>query len=165
MDHAKELLLQWGRKRLGKYANTGVSISDLSRSWQDGLAFCALLHSYHPNLVKFDSLDRKQKESNLKLAFTVASKLGVPKLLDEQDFLNNVNGLDESTIMDFLLSLYDLLEKGGTSGRTNDVSKGVLLFCMKSTLYNENTVWDFVFMDVCDDRIVCAVVAVGACRV
>lgn len=50
-----------------------------------GLAFCALLHSFHPDLIPYDTLNQEDKAENLKLAFDVAEKLGIPRLLEPDD--------------------------------------------------------------------------------
>jgi hypothetical protein len=46
------------------------------------LAFCALIHHFHPNEIPFDQLNPADKEKNLGLAFNKAEKLGIPPLLD-----------------------------------------------------------------------------------
>lgn len=33
-----------------------VDITNFSSSWNDGLAFCALLHNYIPHLINYDDL-------------------------------------------------------------------------------------------------------------
>ena len=49
-------LQEWCRRELDDYP--GVKISDMSSSWRDGLAFCALIHRYRPHLIDFHRLDR-----------------------------------------------------------------------------------------------------------
>ena len=53
-----EALQEWCRRSLEGYK--GVCITDMSSSWQSGLAFCALIHRYRPDLLDFDSLDQKE---------------------------------------------------------------------------------------------------------
>lgn len=38
-----------------------VDITNFSSSWNDGLAFCALLHSYVPEKIPFTELDTEDK--------------------------------------------------------------------------------------------------------
>ena len=37
----------------------GVDVANMSGSWRDGLAFCAIIHRYRPELIDFAKLDRK----------------------------------------------------------------------------------------------------------
>ena len=48
-------LQEWCQKELEGYP--GVRITDMSSSWRDGLAFCALIHRYKPGLIDFHGLD------------------------------------------------------------------------------------------------------------
>ena len=50
-------LQEWCRRELDDYP--GVKIRDMSSSWRDGLAFCALIHRYRPHLIDFHSLDTR----------------------------------------------------------------------------------------------------------
>ena len=50
-------LQEWCRRELDDYP--GVRIRDMSSSWRDGLAFCALIHRYRPHLIDFHSLDTR----------------------------------------------------------------------------------------------------------
>jgi hypothetical protein len=48
---------------------TGVEIKDFTRSWQDGLAFNALIHKFRPELFNYDSILQDEAAKNLEHAF------------------------------------------------------------------------------------------------
>ncbi|KAH3742992.1 Flagellar calcium-binding protein TB-44A [Pelomyxa schiedti] len=79
-------LIRWCQDETTGYRD--VNITNATTSFKDGLAFCALIHKKHPELVDFNSLKKENAAENLKLAFDAAETLGVPKLLDEQDILD-----------------------------------------------------------------------------
>jgi len=73
-------LLQWCKNRTQGYE--GVDVSNFTKSWADGLAFCALVHSYAPHLVDYDSLpkgdileDKQLRLKNCQIAFDAAEKV------------------------------------------------------------------------------------------
>ena len=41
----------------------GVDITNFSSSWNDGLAFCALMHSYLPEKIPYNTLSSADKVS------------------------------------------------------------------------------------------------------
>lgn len=50
----RNALIKWCQERLSSYAD--IEIKNFSSSWNDGLAFCALLHSFIPNKLDYEQL-------------------------------------------------------------------------------------------------------------
>ena len=50
----RNALIKWCQERLAAYAD--VEIKNFSSSWNDGLAFCALLHSFMPSVLDYEQL-------------------------------------------------------------------------------------------------------------
>lgn len=49
-----------------------IDIQNFSSSWSDGMAFCALVHSFFPLEFDYNTLDPANRKHNLELAFTTA---------------------------------------------------------------------------------------------
>ncbi|KAI8978042.1 calponin homology domain-containing protein [Pilobolus umbonatus] len=102
--NAKEGLLLWCQRKTANYDE--VDIRDFTYSWADGLAFCALIHHHHPELIDFDSLDKNDRHGNTALAFEIAEKqLNIPRLLDVEDVCD-ISKPDERSIITYVAEYF-----------------------------------------------------------
>ncbi|KAI1502298.1 calponin homology domain-containing protein [Biscogniauxia marginata] len=115
---AKEGLLLWCQRKTACYDE--VEVRDFSSSWNDGLAFCALLDIHRPDLIDYDSLDKSDHRGNMQLAFDIAHKeIGIPDLLDVEDVCD-VAKPDERSLMTYIaywFHAFSQMEKVENAGR------------------------------------------------
>ncbi|XP_041351886.1 EH domain-binding protein 1-like isoform X2 [Gigantopelta aegis] len=78
-------LLSWCREVTLGYK--GVKITNVTTSWRNGLAFCAIIHHFRPDLIDFPSLSPHNIKGNNKIAFDAAAKLGIPKVIEPSDMV------------------------------------------------------------------------------
>ncbi|XP_067604450.1 EH domain-binding protein 1-like protein 1 isoform X10 [Pseudorca crassidens] len=78
-------LLEWCQEVTAGYR--GVRITNFTTSWRNGLAFCAILHRFHPDKIDFASLDPLNIKQNNKQAFDGFAALGVSRLLEPADMV------------------------------------------------------------------------------
>ncbi|KAI4870915.1 calponin homology domain-containing protein [Hypoxylon rubiginosum] len=115
---AKEGLLLWCQRKTACYDE--VDVRDFSNSWNDGLAFCALLDIHRPDLIDYDALDKSDHRGNMQLAFEIAHKeIGIPDLLDVEDVCD-VAKPDERSLMTYIaywFHAFSQMEKVENAGR------------------------------------------------
>jgi actinin alpha len=77
-----------------------VDVQNFSRSWQDGLAFAALINKFRPDLLNYDEMLARKDDPMfvMQSAFDAAEKAGISKLLDAEDIVNSAKPDDKSII-------------------------------------------------------------------
>ncbi|XP_014894836.1 cytospin-B [Poecilia latipinna] len=96
-------LLRWCQSRTQGYKN--IDITNFSSSWADGLAFCAVYHTYLPSHVPYSSLSPENKRENLSLAFKTGETVGITPSLTADEMLR-AGGPDWQRVLGYVESIY-----------------------------------------------------------
>ncbi|XP_047246452.1 protein-methionine sulfoxide oxidase mical3b-like isoform X6 [Girardinichthys multiradiatus] len=99
-------LLTWCQQLTRGYR--GVIVCDLTTSWKNGLALCALIHRCRPDLIDYDSLDESSVEENVRLAFDMAEReFGISPLMTVEE-MSSVGEPDSLSMVMYLSQFYQL---------------------------------------------------------
>ncbi|XP_063039609.1 cytospin-A [Engraulis encrasicolus] len=96
-------LLRWCQSRTQGYKN--IDITNFSSSWSDGLAFCAVYHTYLPSHIPYTSLSPDGKRENLTLAFQTGEGVGITASLTVDEMLR-AEGPDWQRVLGYVESIY-----------------------------------------------------------
>ncbi|XP_068133392.1 F-actin-monooxygenase MICAL3 isoform X11 [Hyperolius riggenbachi] len=127
-------LLGWCQKQTEGYA--GVNVTDLTMSWKSGLALCAIIHRYRPELIDFDSLDEHDVEKNNQLAFDIAEReLGISPIMTGKE-MASVGDPDKLSMVVYLSQFYEMFKETANSDNAdmNLDEKAALLATSKSPI-------------------------------
>lgn len=85
LSDLERALLGWCRKAVA-HSNPPVVINDFTKSFQDGIVYNAILHSFRPNLFDMDLVYSKTPLARLDFAFRMMHQhLELARLLDPED--------------------------------------------------------------------------------
>uniref|UniRef100_H0XF04 Cytospin-A n=1 Tax=Otolemur garnettii TaxID=30611 RepID=H0XF04_OTOGA len=103
----RNALLKWCQKKTEGYQN--IDITNFSSSWNDGLAFCALLHTYLPAHIPYQELNNQDKRRNFTLAFQAAESVGIKSTLDINEMVRTERP-DWQNVMLYVTAIYKYFE-------------------------------------------------------
>lgn len=77
-------------------------MQNFSSSWSDGMAFCALVHSFFPTEFDYNSLSPANRKHNFELAFGTAEwVIATSEYKDKAAFLKCFHVSDMMGVMQF----------------------------------------------------------------
>ncbi|XP_071974971.1 F-actin-monooxygenase MICAL2 isoform X8 [Engystomops pustulosus] len=99
-------LLTWCQKQTEGYRN--VSVTNLTSSWKSGLALCAIIHHFRPDLIDFYSLNEDDAVRNNQLAFDIAEKeFGISPITTGKEMVSTEEP-DKLSMVLYLSKFYEL---------------------------------------------------------
>ncbi|XP_078043569.1 eps15 homology domain containing protein-binding protein 1 isoform X3 [Augochlora pura] len=95
-------LLEWCKDVTKDYS--GVKVTNLTTSWRNGMAFCAIIHHFRPDLIDIQSLLPHDVKGNCKKAFDAGEALGIPRVIEPAD-MDILTVPDKLAVMTYLYQL------------------------------------------------------------
>jgi len=83
---ARDALLVWAKKNTQGYEE--VNVTNFTSSWSTGLAFCALINKFRPNMLNYNALDKADHMEACRKAFAACKELGIYVYLDPEDLVD-----------------------------------------------------------------------------
>uniref|UniRef100_A0AAQ4P788 F-actin monooxygenase n=1 Tax=Gasterosteus aculeatus aculeatus TaxID=481459 RepID=A0AAQ4P788_GASAC len=128
-------LLNWCQRQTEGYRN--VNVTDLTMSWKSGLALCALIDRYRPDLIDFGSLDERDQEKNNQLGFDVAEReFGISPCMTGNE-MSLVTEPDKLSMVMYLSQFYEMFKDTVPPGDNHNLSpeeKAALISSTKSPI-------------------------------
>ncbi|XP_033997768.1 protein-methionine sulfoxide oxidase mical3a isoform X5 [Trematomus bernacchii] len=128
-------LLNWCQRQTEGYRN--VNVTDLTMSWKSGLALCALIDRYRPDLIDFVSLDERDQEKNNQLGFDVAEReFGISPCMTGKE-MSSVVEPDKLSMVMYLSQFYEMFKDTVPPGDNHNMSpeeKAALISSTKSPI-------------------------------
>lgn len=124
-------LLKWCQRHTAEYRN--VNVTDLTKSWKNGLALCALIHHFRPDLINFNALDEKNVAENNQKAFDVAEQeLGIPPIMTISDMIAESEP-DKLSMVMYLTQFYEVFKELLPPNELKDAEEKMNIFTTTKT--------------------------------
>ncbi|KTF90021.1 hypothetical protein cypCar_00015334 [Cyprinus carpio] len=127
-----EDLLSWCQKNTAGYKH--VKVKDLSESWRSGMALCALIHNFRPELIDMSCLDEYNITGNNKLAFDLMEKeFGITPVMRARE-MTTCGKIDQLSMVVYLTQIRTALtEKHTPAERSNSLLPNNKTFSLSRT--------------------------------
>ena len=98
-------MLFWFKRQTLDYEN--LKIEDLTASFKNGLALCAIIHRYRPDLIDYHSLSPQNALINNQLAFDIFDKdFAISPMISGREMVENESP-DHLLMLAYLTQIYD----------------------------------------------------------
>ncbi|XP_016412914.1 protein-methionine sulfoxide oxidase mical3b-like [Sinocyclocheilus rhinocerous] len=119
-------LLSWCQEQTHGYMN--VCVTDFTTSWRSGLALCALIHRFRPDLIDFASLEESEAELNGQLGLDMAEQeFGICPIMTGKE-MSTLEESDSLSMVMYLSQLYELLKDTAPAGGNLSSEEKAVLF-------------------------------------
>ncbi|XP_052437395.1 protein-methionine sulfoxide oxidase mical3b isoform X9 [Carassius gibelio] len=119
-------LLSWCQEQTLGYMN--VCVMDFTTSWRSGLALCALIHRFRPDLIDFASLEESEAELNGQLGLDMAEQeFGICPIMTGKE-MSTLEESDSLSMVMYLSQLYELLKDTAPAGGNLSSEEKAVLF-------------------------------------
>ncbi|XP_051947452.1 F-actin-monooxygenase mical1-like [Xyrauchen texanus] len=124
-------LLSWCKRNTEGYEQ--VKVNDLSESWRSGLALCALIHHFRPELIEMSHLDESNATQNIQLAFDLVEKeLGIAPVMRASDMSSKI---DQLSMVVYLTQIRNALTEKETPADRSPHNKTLSLSRTRTAIF------------------------------
>ncbi|XP_047476303.1 F-actin-monooxygenase Mical-like isoform X2 [Penaeus chinensis] len=101
-----DTLLIWCKKQVALYDT--VSIENMTTSFKDGRALCAIIHRYRPDLIDFEALRPEDIAQNNQLAYDILERdFGIPPVMTGRE-MAECEIPDKLSMISYVSQIYDV---------------------------------------------------------
>ncbi|XP_048011525.1 protein-methionine sulfoxide oxidase mical3b isoform X2 [Megalobrama amblycephala] len=119
-------LLTWCQEQTHGYMN--VCVTDFTTSWRSGLALCALIHRFRPDLIEFASLEESEAVLNGQLGLNMAEQeFGICPIMTGKE-MSALEESDSLCMVMYLSQLHELLKDTAPPSENQSSEERAALF-------------------------------------